>query len=111
MSYADLSVLPSNAQQEVLDYYQFLIEKHAKKPKSPIKSDEQTKQSHFDDLFGILTANRSVSLEEMEEAQHNRDWSVLMIAIDTNVLVRVLINDPTAQQQCQLARDLIVMFG
>jgi len=80
MSYVDLSVLPSNAQQELLDYYQFLIEKYSKKQKSPIKSDfkqflvdtskvanEQTKKSHFEDLFGILTANRSVSLEEMDE--------------------------------------------
>jgi predicted nucleic-acid-binding protein len=32
---------------------------------------------------------------------------ILMIAIDTNVLVRVLINEPTAQAQCLLARDLI----
>lgn len=30
-----------------------------------------------------------------------------MIAIDTNILVRVLINEPTAQEQCQLARNLI----
>ncbi|MEY3786514.1 MAG: hypothetical protein RLZ75_719 [Pseudomonadota bacterium] len=31
-----------------------------------------------------------------------------MIAIDTNVLVRVLVNDPQAEEQCQLARDLLV---
>ncbi len=31
-----------------------------------------------------------------------------MIAIDTNVLVRVLVNDPKAEEQCQLARDLII---
>lgn len=30
-----------------------------------------------------------------------------MIAIDTNVLVRALINEPTESEQCQLARDLI----
>ena len=30
-----------------------------------------------------------------------------MIAIDTNILVRVLINEPTEQEQCLLARDLI----
>ena len=34
-----------------------------------------------------------------------------MIAIDTNVLVRVLINDPLANNQCQLARDLINKAG
>ena len=37
-----------------------------------------------------------------------------MIEIDTNVLVRVLVNDPQAEEQCQLARDLLVtkkMFG
>ncbi len=31
-----------------------------------------------------------------------------MIAIDTNVLVRVLVNDPKAEEQCQFARNLIV---
>ncbi|MEI6545242.1 MAG: type II toxin-antitoxin system VapC family toxin [Methylococcales bacterium] len=31
-----------------------------------------------------------------------------MIAIDTNVLVRVLVNDPQAEDQCQLARDLLM---
>ena len=31
-----------------------------------------------------------------------------MIAIDTNVLVRVLVNDPKAEEQCQFARDLII---
>ena len=30
-----------------------------------------------------------------------------MIAIDTNVLVRILVNEPKAEQQCRLARELI----
>jgi predicted nucleic-acid-binding protein len=30
-----------------------------------------------------------------------------MIAIDTNVLVRVLVDDPGAEEQCRLARELI----
>lgn len=30
-----------------------------------------------------------------------------MIAIDTNVLVRILVNDKQAEQQCRLARELI----
>jgi predicted nucleic-acid-binding protein len=30
-----------------------------------------------------------------------------MIAIDINVLVRILVNDPKAEQQCRLARELI----
>lgn len=30
-----------------------------------------------------------------------------MIVIDTNVLVRILVNDPKAEQQCYLARKLI----
>ena len=30
-----------------------------------------------------------------------------MIAIDTNVLVCVLVNDPQADTQCQLARELL----
>jgi predicted nucleic-acid-binding protein len=30
-----------------------------------------------------------------------------MIAIDTNVLVRVLVNDPQADTQCQIARELL----
>lgn len=34
-----------------------------------------------------------------------------MIAIDTNVLVRALINEPSEQEQCQLARDLISQHG
>jgi predicted nucleic-acid-binding protein len=34
-----------------------------------------------------------------------------MIAIDTNVLVRVLINDPTADEQCMAARNLISTHG
>lgn len=31
-------------------------------------ANEPTKQNHFDDLFGILTAKCSVSLEEMDQA-------------------------------------------
>ena len=34
-----------------------------------------------------------------------------MIAIDTNVLVRVLVNDPKAVEQCQLARELMTANG
>lgn len=30
-----------------------------------------------------------------------------MIAVDTNVLVRLLINDPEAMTQCEQARKLI----
>ena len=30
-----------------------------------------------------------------------------MIAIDTNVLVRILIDDPSAEKQCQLARHIV----
>jgi predicted nucleic-acid-binding protein len=34
-----------------------------------------------------------------------------MIAIDTNVLVRVLVNDPKAEEQCRLARELMTVNG
>jgi len=34
-----------------------------------------------------------------------------MIAIDTNVLVRVLVNDPKAVEQCRLARELMTANG
>jgi predicted nucleic-acid-binding protein len=34
-----------------------------------------------------------------------------MIAIDTNVLVRALVDDPDSQEQCRQARDLIVNHG
>ncbi len=34
-----------------------------------------------------------------------------MIAVDTNVLVRVLVNDPGADEQCRLARNLINSHG
>ena len=34
-----------------------------------------------------------------------------MIAIDTNVLIRILVNDPTSEKQCQLARSLIIAHG
>jgi predicted nucleic-acid-binding protein len=34
-----------------------------------------------------------------------------MIAIDTNVLVRILVDDPDAQAQCKQAQDLIVNEG
>jgi len=34
-----------------------------------------------------------------------------MIAVDTNVLVRVLVNDPGANEQCRLARNLINVHG
>jgi predicted nucleic-acid-binding protein len=30
-----------------------------------------------------------------------------MIAIDTNILVRVLVNDPKAEEQCRLTRELM----
>lgn len=32
-----------------------------------------------------------------------------MIAIDTNVLVRVLVDDPGAMEQCRMARGLIAL--
>lgn len=34
-----------------------------------------------------------------------------MIAIDTNVLVRMLVDDSDSQEQCQRARDLIANHG
>ena len=34
-----------------------------------------------------------------------------MIAVDTNVSVRVLVNDPGAEEQCRLARNLINSHG
>ncbi|MDD1617783.1 MAG: PIN domain-containing protein, partial [Methylococcaceae bacterium] len=34
-----------------------------------------------------------------------------MIAIDTNVLVRALVDDSDAIEQCQQARDLILQHG
>lgn len=34
-----------------------------------------------------------------------------MIAIDTNVLVRVLVDDPDAPDQCQQARELLLAHG
>jgi predicted nucleic-acid-binding protein len=34
-----------------------------------------------------------------------------MIAIDTNVLVRILVDDSDAEEQCQQARDLIANHG
>lgn len=34
-----------------------------------------------------------------------------MIAIDTNVLVRVLVDDPDAPDQCQQARELLLTHG
>ena len=33
-----------------------------------------------------------------------------MIAIDTNVLVRILVNKPKAERQCHLARELIAEY-
>ena len=90
MSHIDLSVLPRNAQQELIDFYEFLIEKYKKKQHKPHvtqkfipKFDEEKiltpesllpitngaeKQNCFENLFGILTAKHSISLEEMEEA-------------------------------------------
>ncbi|MDQ5908993.1 MAG: hypothetical protein QG599_1087 [Pseudomonadota bacterium] len=34
-----------------------------------------------------------------------------MIAIDTNVLVRVVVDDPDAPDQCQQARELLLTQG
>ena len=34
-----------------------------------------------------------------------------MIAIDTNVLVRVVVDDPDAPDQCQQARELLLTHG
>lgn len=34
-----------------------------------------------------------------------------MIAIDTNILVRVLVNDPDNQEQCRLARKLVIQHN
>lgn len=34
-----------------------------------------------------------------------------MIAIDTNVLVRVVVDDPDAPEQCQQARELLLTHG
>ena len=34
-----------------------------------------------------------------------------MIAIDTNVLIRVLVDDPDAPDQCEQARELLLTHG
>ena len=40
-----------------------------------------------------------------------RPGASAMLALDTNVLVRVLVNDPTAPEQCRAARQMVSEAG
>ena len=53
--------------------------------------------------FGIVRAKRTASLEEMDKADSAQRQS--LIAVDTNVLVRVLVDDPDEVAQVRRARQ------
>lgn len=55
---------------------------------------KQETGNNFNDLFGIITATNTASLDDMKQAIYQRAArNGLMTAIDTNVLVCVLIDD------------------
>lgn len=41
----------------------------------------------------------------------SRRAGAVMLAVDTNVLVRVLVDDPTAPEQCRAARQIVAAAG
>lgn len=63
----NLSLLPANAQQELIDFYQFLIEKYAKQQKeSPIVNPTQDKNIHA--LKGIFSEYADTSKIVLENS-------------------------------------------
>jgi hypothetical protein len=71
--------LPSGILPEVNDYISFLLQKYQRIPVRKIrKSAEEITEADIDAVCGIYRAERSVSLEQMEEAivqgaLHGRD--------------------------------------
>ncbi len=63
----NLSILPENAQQELIDFYQFLVEKYTQKQKSAKPKALQKNTSITQSLIGILQNN---SVDETDYKQH-----------------------------------------
>lgn len=63
----NLSILPENAQQELIDFYQFLVEKYTQKQKSIKPKALQKNTSITQSLIGILQNN---SVDETDYKQH-----------------------------------------
>ena len=57
----DYEKLPNEAQRQVIDFIEFMKARY-QKPKSEKNTDT------IESSFGLLTANHSVSLEEMDKA-------------------------------------------
>lgn len=66
----NLSILPENAQQELIDFYQFLVEKYTKKQKSAKPHTLQKHTPITQSLIGILQNN---SVNERDYKQHLED--------------------------------------
>jgi hypothetical protein len=65
----DIHILPPKAQNELIDFYQFLVERYASgKKKRPLKSDSTDKQvSTFFDQYNIDLTDFKFNRSELYE--------------------------------------------
>jgi predicted nucleic-acid-binding protein len=96
--------LPEHLQKEVLDFIYFLEARYSFK--SIIQPKQELTDEEIEQTCGILQAPHSITLEQMDEAIKKRGGGVV-IAVDTNILVRLLINEPDSQTQVGLAKALL----
>lgn len=68
----NLSILPENAQQEIIDFYQFLIEKYVKNSReSPFVNPTQDKNIHaLKGVFSQYADTSKIALENSAWQKH-----------------------------------------
>jgi len=68
MPTVDLSMLPANAQQELLDFYEFLQEKYVSKKASPVAlAQEQPAQTDFKTFIMNIPKMEGIEFERQHD--------------------------------------------
>ncbi|MDO9169424.1 MAG: DUF2281 domain-containing protein [Methylobacter sp.] len=67
MPIVDLSTLPANAQQELLDFYEFLQEKYAGRKASPVALTQQPAQTDFKTFILNIPKMEGIEFERQHD--------------------------------------------
>ncbi|HAH24673.1 MAG TPA: hypothetical protein DCL77_13130 [Prolixibacteraceae bacterium] len=68
MTMIDIQILPKKAQNELIDYYQFLVERYVgKEVKSKKKTNKQSQVNSFFDQFAINMKKYNFNRDEIYE--------------------------------------------
>jgi len=70
----DLSTLPANAQQALLDFYEFLQKKHANKSVNPVASASHQQSSNIDFKTFIMSIPKMDDIAFERQGLDQESW-------------------------------------